>query len=55
MDRHQLLIFDLKRIGMPAATATLARIAPFFDFDQRHLKLQARMRKQRAKVNQLVE
>ena len=50
-----MLIFDLMIVVAPPAPPAVARIAPFFDFDEQHFERQPAMRKHAREVHQLLE
>ena len=53
--RHQPLIFDFVVRPPPAAPATMSRITPLLDRDERHFERQMRVRKHAREIHQFVE
>ena len=52
---EQLLVLDLMIVVAPPAPPAVARVAPLFDFDERHFERQPAMRKHAREVDQLFE
>ena len=54
-DGEQPLTFDDEIVASPAAAAAMARIAPLFDFNQRRLQHEPRVRKHPREIDELME